>query len=98
MKPTPDIRNRCDSITLAMATSRVFPKTEFNYQTSTLADLDGRCSGCCRSSFRAISQDYFANEAPQHFAHEAVLFFIMMVTVTLPLLNASAAILELIRI
>lgn len=98
MKPTPDIRNRCDSITLAMATSRVFPKTDFNYQASTLADLDGRCGGCCKSSFRAISQDYFVNEAPQHFAYEAVLFFMMMMTVTLPLLNASIAVLELIRI
>jgi hypothetical protein len=98
MKPTPDIRNRCDSITLAVPTSRVFPKTDFNYQASTLADLDIQCGGCCRSSFRAISQDYFANEAPQHFAHEAMLFFIMMMTVALPLLNASAAVLELIRI
>jgi hypothetical protein len=98
MKSTLDIRNRCDSITLAVPTSRVFPKTDFNYQATTLADLDGLCAGCCRSSFRAISQDYFANEAPQHFAHEAVLFFMMMMTVALPLLNASIAVLELIRI
>jgi hypothetical protein len=84
--------------TLAALTSRVFPKTDVNYQASTLASLDGRCGGCCRSSFRAISQDYFANEAPQDFAHEAGLFFIMMMTVALPLLNASAAVLELIRI
>jgi hypothetical protein len=98
MKPTLDIRRRCDSITLAVPTSRVFPKIDFNYQASMLADLDGRCGGCCRSSFRAIGQNYFANEAPQHFAHEAALFFIMMMTVALPLLNALAAVLELIRI
>jgi hypothetical protein len=98
MKPTPHIRNRCDSITLAMATSRVLPKNDFNHQASTLADLDGRCGGCCKSSFRAISQDYFANEAPQHLAHEAVLFLMMMMTVALPLVNASIAVLELIRI
>jgi hypothetical protein len=58
---------------------------------------DGRVADC-KSPFRAISQDYFANEAPQHFAHEAVLFFMMMVTVALPLLNAALAVLELIRI
>jgi hypothetical protein len=97
MKPTPDIRTRCDSNALAVPTSRVFPKTDFNYRASTLAELDGRGGSCNRSSFRAIGQDYFANEAPRHFAHEAVLFFIMMMTVALPLLNAMAAVLELVR-
>jgi hypothetical protein len=90
MKPTLDIRNRCNSI-------RVFPKTDFNYQASTLADLGGRCGAYCSSSFRAISQDYLVNEAPQHFAHEAGLFFLMMMTVALPLLNVSTAVLQLIR-
>jgi hypothetical protein len=52
----------------------------------------------CRSSVRTISQGYFASEAPEHFAHEAVLFFIMMMTAALPILNASMAILALIRI
>lgn len=98
MKPTLEIRNRCDSIQLAAPTRRVFPKTDFNYQATTLADLDDGCAGYCRSSFHAISQDYFADEAPQHLAQEAVLFFIMMITVALPLLNASIAILELIHI
>jgi hypothetical protein len=92
MKPTLDILNRCDSI-------RVFPKTDFNYHATTLADLDGLCAGCRRpSSFCAISQDYFANEAPQHFAREAMLFFMMMMTVAWPLLNAAIAVQELIRI
>jgi hypothetical protein len=75
MKPTPDIRNRGDSI--------------------PLADLAGRGGDCGRPSFRALSQDYLANEAPRHFAQEAMLFFIMMMTVVLPLLNASAAVLEI---
>ncbi|HXA09521.1 MAG TPA: hypothetical protein VNW28_06030 [Chthoniobacterales bacterium] len=98
MKPTPDICNRRKSGTLAVSTSRVFPKTDFNYQATTLANLEGRWADLCKSSFRAISQDYFANEAPRHFAHEAGLFFMMVMTVTLPLLNASAAALGLIRI
>jgi hypothetical protein len=50
------------------------------------------------ASFRAISQDYFLNEAPQHFAHEAVFFFVMMMTVALPLLSAANAVLGLIRL
>jgi hypothetical protein len=97
MKPTLEIRNPCDSIGLAVPMRPVFPDTGFDYQATTLAELDGRCAGHCKSSFRAISQDYFADEAPQHFAQEGVLFVIMMITVALPLLNASIAILELIR-
>jgi hypothetical protein len=98
MKPTLDLRNRYDSITPDVRTCRVFPKTDFNYQATTVAGFAGRCAGCCKASFRAISQDYFANEAPQHFVHEAALFFVIMMTVALPLFNASIAVLELIRI
>jgi hypothetical protein len=94
MKPTLDVRNQFESIALAR---RAFPKTSFNYQATTLAELDGPCARSCRPSFRAISRDYFRNEAAQHFAHEAVLFSIMMMTVALPLLNAATAVLELIR-
>jgi len=64
----------------------------------TLAHLDSRCAGCCRSSIHVISQDYFANEEPRHFAYDAVLFSIMMMTVAWPLLNASTAVLDLIRV
>jgi hypothetical protein len=94
MKPTLNVRNECDSIGLA---SRAFPKTSFNYQATTLAELDGPCARSCRPSFRAISRDYFENEAAQHFGYEAVLFSIMMMTVALPLLNAAIAVLKLIR-
>jgi hypothetical protein len=97
MKPTIDIRNRCDSLSLPVCRRRVFPKTDFDCQATTQADLGNRCADCCRSSFRAISQNYFANEAPQHFVHEAVLFFLMLMTVALPLFNASTAVLDLIR-
>jgi hypothetical protein len=97
-KPTLSIRNRRDSIALAVPTSQVFPKTDFNCQASTLAEFDGLCAGCCRCSFRAISRDYLANESPQHFAREAVLFFIMMMTVGSALLIASAAVLELVGV
>jgi hypothetical protein len=98
VKPTADIRNRCDSIALAAPTSQAFPKTVSRCQATTRADLVRPCAGRCRSSFRTISQRYFASEAPKLFAHEAVLFFIMMTTAALPLLNASIAILALIRI
>ena len=96
MKPKLDIRNRCDLLMLPTTTSRVFSKTDFSYQAPT--DFDRISAGCRRSSFRAISHDYFTKEAPQHFSHEAVLFFVMMMTVALPLLNASIAVLKLVRV
>ncbi len=97
MKPISQINHRYRLIRVAMRTSHVSPKTDYNYQAAALDDVDGGCLSDCKPRFRAISQDYFANEAPQHFAHEAVLFFMMMMAVALPLLNAALAVLELIR-
>jgi hypothetical protein len=98
MKPTLDVRNRRDSIMRAAATGSTFPKIGFNYRATGFAGLEGRGAVCRRSSFHAISRDYFTSEASLHFAHEAVLFLIMMMTVALPLLNASIAVLHLIRL
>jgi hypothetical protein len=47
--------------------------------------------------FRGISQDYLTKEAPQHFACEAVVFWVIMMAAARPLLNAANAVLELIR-
>jgi hypothetical protein len=45
-----------------------------------------------------ISQDYLTKEAPQHFACEAVVFWVIMMAAAPPLLNAANAVLELIRL
>ena len=47
--------------------------------------------------FHRISQDYLTREAPQHFACEAVVFWVIMMAAAPPLLNAANAVLELIR-
>ena len=47
--------------------------------------------------FHRISQDYLTKEAPQHFAREAVVFWVIMMAAAPPLLNAANAVLELIR-
>jgi hypothetical protein len=47
--------------------------------------------------FYRISQDYLTKEAPQHFACEAVVFWVIMMAAAPPLLNAANAVLELIR-
>ena len=47
--------------------------------------------------FYKISQDYLTKEAPQHFACEAVVFWVIMMAAAPPLLNAANSVLELIR-
>ena len=47
--------------------------------------------------FHGISQDYLIKEAPQHFASEAVVFWVIMMAAAPPLVNAANAVLELIR-
>jgi hypothetical protein len=98
MKPIFQINHRYGSSAHTARMSRRSPKTDFDYQAATLDDIRGRPVEDCKPPFHALSRDYFAREAPQHFAQEAVLFFMMMMTVALPLLNASIAVLELIRI
>jgi hypothetical protein len=47
--------------------------------------------------FYGISQNYLTKEAPQHFACEAAVFWMMTMAAVPPLLNAASAVLELIR-
>lgn len=96
MNVTPNIRNRSHGIRLPMPASRGFPKADFSSQA--LTDCDSISVRSRLSSFRSISQHYFAKEAPRHFAREAGLFLVMMMTAAWPLLNASVAGLRLIRV
>jgi hypothetical protein len=47
--------------------------------------------------FHGISQDYLTKEAPQYFACEALVFWVIMMAAAPPLVNAANAVLELIR-
>ncbi len=47
--------------------------------------------------FHGISQDYLIKEAPQQFACEAIVFWVIMMAAAPPLVNAANAVLELIR-
>jgi len=51
----------------------------------------------CELLFRGISRDYLTREAPQHFAREALVFWVIMMAAAPPLVNAANAVLELIR-
>ena len=61
-------------------------------ETSKLNNIRGR-----EPSFYWISHNYFTNEAPRHFACEAVLFWMIIMAAALPLLNGANAVLELVR-
>jgi hypothetical protein len=79
----------------------VSPSVDLPSKTNSGADevnSIGRFANEAKPSFHALSRDYFANEAPQHFTHETALFLIMMITVAMPLLDASVAVLGLVRI
>ena len=96
MKPIFPINHRSASVFVVSRKRRVFPRTDSNYYP-TSADAGSRCTGACKTSFRAIGRDYFAREAHQHFATESAAFFLLMMTTVLPLFNGANAVVELIR-
>ena len=74
-----------------------FPKTDYSFQAASVAKGSSRCFGSCRPSFRAISQDYFKNEARRSFASEATFFGVIAMTSALPILNSASAMVHLVR-
>ena len=97
MKPVFQINYRYGSSAHTARMSRRSPKTDFDYQAATLDDIRGRPVEDCKSPFHALSRDYFAREAHQHFATEAAAFFLLMMTTALPLFNGANAVVALIR-
>ena len=73
------------------------PQTDYSFQAASVANGGSCCFGSCRPSFRAISQEYFKNEAPRSFASEAALFVVIVVTAALPILNSASALVHLVR-
>jgi len=97
MKPIFQI-NRYGSSPHTARMSRRSPKTEFDYQAATLDDIRGRRVEDCQPPFHALSRDYFTREAHQHFASEAVVFCLLMMTAALPLLDGASAVIQLIHL
>jgi hypothetical protein len=59
--------------------------------------MDGRCFGSPRPSIRAISQDYFKNEARHSFVTEAALFSVIVLTSAVSVINSAAGLVHLVR-
>jgi hypothetical protein len=99
MKPTVQFNenNRCDFSARQSRKRFALPKTDCNFQAVSVANGSGRCFTTCRPSFRAISQEYFRNEAPRIFAGEAALFCVIVITAALPILNSAGALVHLVR-
>ncbi len=91
MKPTCNTTEigRRDSVTSARRA--VLPKTDFQFRASSL-DFSGRCKGEGYPSFRQISDEYFKYEARQHFASEAGIFALIVLTVSVPLFEVAHAV------
>jgi hypothetical protein len=97
MKPIFQINHRYGSSAHIASMSRRSLRTDFDYQAATLGDIRGRPAKDCKPPFHALSRDYFTREAHQHFATEAAVFFLLMMTTLLPLFNGANAVVELIR-
>jgi hypothetical protein len=72
-----------------------FPLIECNYQSTTLSNYHSRCAKPTAPSFRNISRHYFEKEARRDFFGEAILFSILVITATVPMVSGANAIIQL---
>jgi hypothetical protein len=70
------------------------PKTDCNYQVGSIPS-GGRHLRC--ASIRAVSNDYFKNEARSMFVTEAAFFCVIVMTAAVPLINTAMALVHLVR-
>jgi hypothetical protein len=73
------------------------PKTDCNYQVASMPSRGGRGNGSRNPSIRAVSAEYFKNEARTMFATEAALFGVIVMTAAVPLINTAMALVHLVR-
>jgi hypothetical protein len=71
------------------------PKTDCNYQVGSMPNRGGRRLPC--ASIRAVSHDYFKNEARSTFATEAAFFSVIVMTAAVPLIYTAMALVHLVR-
>jgi thymidine kinase len=73
------------------------PKIDYSYQVSSISSRGGRGYDSRRASIRAISHEYFKNEARSMFVAEAAFFGVIVMTAAVPLINSAAALVHLVR-
>jgi hypothetical protein len=99
MKPTIQFneKSRRDLCDRDFRKGSALPKTDYSFQSASVANDGGRCFGSRHPSFRSISQDYFKYEAPPTFVGEVALFSVIVMTAAVPILASVGAILHLVR-
>ena len=78
-------------------TEKRLPLIECNYHSAMLSGYRGRCAKPTAPSFRNISRHYFEKEARRDFFGEAILFSILVITATVPMVSGANAIIQLCR-
>ena len=73
------------------------PKTDCNFQVASMPSRGGRHYGSRHASIRAVSHDYFKNEARSTFASEAAFFSVIVLTAAVPLIYTAMAMVHLVR-
>jgi hypothetical protein len=74
------------------------PKIDCNFQVASMPGRGGRGGrDWRRASIRAISNDYFKNEARSTFATEAAFFSVIVMTAAVPLIYTAMALVHLAR-
>ena len=73
------------------------PKIDQNLQVASMPSRGGRRFGSRHASIRAVSNDYFKNEARSTFATEAAFFSVIVVTAAVPLISTATAMVHLVR-
>ena len=76
--------------------ARKFPIVEFQYQTSSLENLSGRCTKLS-NSFRDISRDYFDTEENKDFLSNAAIFMAMLASALIPIAAGASDVVHLVR-
>jgi hypothetical protein len=70
------------------------PKIDCNYQVASMPSRGDRPRS---ASIRAVSDDYFKNEARAMFATEAAFFSVIVITTAGPLISAALALVHFVR-
>jgi hypothetical protein len=71
------------------------PTTDCAYQVGSMPSRGGNNSR--RASIRAVSHEYFKNEARSIFATEAAFFSVIVMTAAVPLIYTAMALANLVR-
>jgi hypothetical protein len=73
------------------------PKIDQSYQVASMPSRGGRGHGRRCASIRAVSHEYFKNEARSIFATEAAFFSVIVITAAVPLIYTATALVDLVR-